>query len=1364
MKNQNTLQVFPIAVIALLFVQIFIPLSHAYSYYNYYNDDESRGAIAVKARTAPNIINFADASPSPEPEFDYEGTCTASAMDAAEVEAYQQKLAKFQAEQISTLSDEALLKNDPTNKAAQQIQININLNDPPTYDIRSVASLLEYEDEQREELAKEFNIDPNNGKLTMEQVKAIAARQPGGGSNLIKSLGISTAGQIPTPEYENYKVVLPNGKSVALAELMKVQPQDKKDACMLDRNFIAGKVSFQALLDSDLYVGFDESKTVVKKPQHITATQTLAVLNSYSGSMIIPSMYEKYINTVGSWSQAEMFFALAGTVSVMFSKEGVQGLIRTHGDNNQQYNRLSQLRQGSFGSTSAKNEELLERGLDLDKKIALDDINIRNLEFETSIYKLRPMSIFIFGLGWMGAARVALSASNQVMLSSLATNDKALKDNYLQIYVNNNAYLKDFRKATDFMGSGIITDWVSNFLEAGAPRKAFDVGKVYMLAREASEDTAPSSSVTSIQKAADRWNVNIDWKGRSETSLFEDVKYQPEYTSLAMYSNNLDLGTTMNSKESLGDYFRALQVLSPLVGFVVFRGTTSQYLTVPIAALIRLGTFDLAVTHLVDPVNFKKDEMCDEEKVDNYLDWFKVLTGVSILQSTGAVFMPSQGLLQFLGSAFKNKVLIRLVEKGAAAGKTESWFGKVTPAMRKELTLAETELKAVSEPFKDAQKLTLSKFNTYTRESQLSPQSVQAQQALLEWNQAVRAEQELTPKFTEVEKTYNSLKTAVKEDSGLLKKGLTGSEKALRNLYQAMVLIDPIQLGKTVVASQGMEYVSLCKDTKYKIVAYQKIAGGTSGQNMDQKLSDLKNLGKDLNLTGLIGGIGEKIEEKSLSELLNLRAFLENSYGQISPQDLYYLHLDGATSQWFGVYDKLAKNGCFRECYDSKDGYVCADATGVTYTDKTSGKSIKLSTSKDRGLLSLMMQDLARTLVPNRIISAGLDNTCSENEILQVQPTLEKGRRGGSLIISDDSCTTTQCLRQQLKQMKISATNDLTASGFGDVLAVYTTDGRISADGGRVRFIRGVAEEEGENDTIGIEVQAPSLEATEEKDLSAFKNNYISIMGNGEVKIKGNIKNSEDMDSVSAGKLLAIITERGKIEFDEAGKRLVVALYILAKNKAGDSIKSISTAVRTNKDSNGNSVPAIAITDVQEKVGAEKEGAEMREALKEVQTDANGNLGGFQVLETDNKKFTFGTDANGNPILTVLDKTTGESNDYKINGPVRKEGNEIIVPTDQGEFRFKIDMQNGQPWLTANGPNGLAELAALIAAKGMGGMIAFDPRTGLWYALNGQDINWNQDFAKRGLSLYNTPDGTRGIPADNLYTYARTGAGGGAGG
>jgi len=83
-------------------------------------------------------------------------------------------------------------------------------------------------------------------------------------------------------------------------------------------------------------------------------------------------------------------------------------------------------------------------------------------------------------------------------------------------------------------------------------------------------------------------------------------------------------------------------------------------------------------------------------------------------------------------------------------------------------------------------------------------------------------------------------------------------------------------------------------------------------------------------------------------------------------------------------------------------------------------------------------------------------------------------------------------------------------------------------------------------------------------------------------------------------------------------------------------------------------------------------------------------------------------------------------------------------------FNISQDPQSGRPILQVTFPDGNRDIGDLIAARGQEGAIYFDPRTGRWYAYNGQDIPLDSSFAQRGAAFYQTDNGIVGQPSSNF--------------
>jgi hypothetical protein len=294
---------------------------------------------------------------------------------------------------------------------------------------------------------------------------------------------------------------------------------------------------------------------------------------------------------------------------------------------------------------------------------------------------------------------------------------------------------------------------------------------------------------------------------------------------------------------------------------------------------------------------------------------------------------------------------------------------------------------------------------------------------------------------------------------------------------------------------------------------------------------------------------------------------------------------------------------------------------------------------------------------------------------------------------------------------------------------------------GFARFLRTTPKGD---EPAGMEVQAPSIQTLEAA--APRQPSSLLVRGDGKVVLRGQYRGAS-VEELEIGDLHTLITQNGRLEFNPANKELHVALYVVTEVRA-EPVKGIGTGARTERDG----TPSILIQNLQPVTPGDPAVRELEQAVKKLQQD-----GGFQQFDTKNKTYAFGTDEAGNPVLKIVDKVTGKVDTVKITGPVTHDPvtGEVRVPTERGEFKFKIDMQNGQPTLTVTDPNGLRDIAALLAARAPGGILVFDPQTGKWQLLNGQDIPLNPDFASKGLSLLGSPDGARGVARDSLLSQPR---------
>lgn len=549
------------------------------------------------------------------------------------------------------------------------------------------------------------------------------------------------------------------------------------------------------------------------------------------------------------------------------------------------------------------------------------------------------------------------------------------------------------------------------------------------------------------------------------------------------------------------------------------------------------------------------------------------------------------------------------------------------------------------------------------------------------------------------------------------KKAFVNLVKTLQNfpafarvLPNSLLLVDPTILGKIIMANKGFEYLGSCKDTAYTIVAYQKLEKGKrpSAYNATIEKTGLSKVIDQLNLGSLLKSVGEKINEAQLKEVMSFKSAHKGQNGLVSASELIYLYVDpDSTTAWRDVYSNLTK--CLRETFVGRDGTAwIRDRDGWKLVNTTTGDKIDSFTGddwSDRVLFSQIHPGLSRALAPNKVITTPPLETCGSGVVLQIS--------GDGLITS----TCPACVAGAVNEVT-GITSDLGAA-LGRIVDVSTDEFSGTIRGGVARFYRTVKKEKAEAGTEYF------LEGA-----------TIQILGDRTVEIVGKTGKVKEL-----GKLTSILTEYGHLEVVPSSGQLKILVKTLAFAAPGN-IQNVVPG--------SNPWALFTINNVNPQ-GDPKYAEELKKALNKIQAGV-----GFQSFETEKMRYDLLRDAQGNPVLRATNKETGESKDYKLTGVVRKEGDDIIVPTDRGDFRFTIDTKGNEPRISVTGPDGIKEvLAAILAARGPDGILAFDPKTGNWYAYNAQDLPLNPNFAKNGISWFGGPDGAKGLPTENMFAIPR---------
>ncbi len=553
------------------------------------------------------------------------------------------------------------------------------------------------------------------------------------------------------------------------------------------------------------------------------------------------------------------------------------------------------------------------------------------------------------------------------------------------------------------------------------------------------------------------------------------------------------------------------------------------------------------------------------------------------------------------------------------------------------------------------------------------------------------------------------------------------------------------------IMTRAQNYVTACKDKQHLIFAYQEIKPVTKKKStaMDTQLKSITDALANLKLgqAAAQAAAPNATPLENMKETLNVKLGMKNQYGNIQPDDIFYLQIErSAFSLKSRLWDTLAGEGCrFEENYQSGDQTARFTIDGLNFYDKQGRLTASFNDYawRLRSLGRLRSQELARVIMPNKLIQARL--ACGETPFLEV-------KAGGKPTLVG-SCATADCLKARIFDVtgrNVDAAGDLSPF-LGRVSSVDTDEGIAAVEQNAVRFTRLVATGGAGGAKKGSEVSAPSVEDYA-KLANRLEGSKLTVRGDGMVFVDG--PPGSTVFNNSLGELRTIIGDRGKIEFDPATGNLVLFIYVLADELAAN-VNKIDAKPTENTLPDGSNVSAIKM-DTGEKTGLDDS---FRNALSSIQGD-----GGMQSWEDENHLFYLTKDANGNSILRVVDKKTGEATDYKITGPITQNPDgSITIPTDKGNFKFSFgkDDATGAPILHAEGP-GLTDLAAaLLAARGQNGIMTFNPSTGAISIYNGQDIPLSPEFAKKGISFTGDANGnTIGVPQENLFGATRGGTAG----
>ncbi|NUN11365.1 hypothetical protein HUU53_01850 [Candidatus Micrarchaeota archaeon] len=294
---------------------------------------------------------------------------------------------------------------------------------------------------------------------------------------------------------------------------------------------------------------------------------------------------------------------------------------------------------GDLPVNNAIGTELSSYGGDLNRLAEIDVKKKARADIQTEIDKLREskpaleklndlaskrlVTSYFIGGAWLGPARLAYSASNGLIFEITRQDSQ-----YLRVYAGKTSkdVGKDFRDATNFLGSGRIQEILADYMGGTfTPDKAFKAGQLFIINRPKTASSVDESinSITGISSTGVNWNVYSNWKGNSIAVNFEDLSLLPnteKYTSLPMVyytaQGNVPEPLLNLDRKDVADFYSGILQLS--LPFVISRGL-NQY-----SALYALSTGLLVNQYVldIDTDEFKGID-CSKDHLDTLKNYYR---------------------------------------------------------------------------------------------------------------------------------------------------------------------------------------------------------------------------------------------------------------------------------------------------------------------------------------------------------------------------------------------------------------------------------------------------------------------------------------------------------------------------------------------------------------------------------------------------------------------------------------------------------------------------------------------------------------------------------------------------------------------
>ncbi len=968
-------------------------------------------------------------------------------------------------------------------------------------------------------------------QISIAQARALAAKKSYSNSlqgvfnSLVSKNKAAKAGEPTAPGFEAMKVRLPTGVELPLSELMKTPAIKNRltggESCLLNDASITGKLSYRAMLDKDLTIAGDRAEVAksaeAQDNQHINSDGFKGSFQSYDGNVVIPRMVEKAVTEMKSWSKLDFMltsafslYALGSAVKATKAAERAVEKVKLNTDF--QISHLQpEVRTAILSPYGRATEDAFEKAL-LSKSGKME-----------LPYQFNPGAAGGFGLSSVEAQEFTDLGSKELQMTYL------------------------YNKRTTLFPADTIDQIQLQAKSLGPQRRITELTEEI--------DLAKTASSLSASRAWSSAALGLLWLGPARfglefsSSIFFASIGSPEKSlgsRLVIFINNNAFSQAFREGSDFLLSGHIYDLISDVTKSGIPRKTFSSGSVQLIQAMDDNGKQKLSRTAFTQGeagwligqawVDQSSATLFEDVKDGRPISSMAISINYTKL---GATLNRRQEFQQYYDAI---GVLAPLFGWFAVRNYVEAPAGLVA-LLR--LQIFDIYIDNFVDPLK------------FSDNEKCNDENLQ--QYLLKYKATVAVG--VAENFVIISAPYLKSLELIK----VLMKN-TAAEVAI-NSYSRLGVVDPVGLLKAHYGSLALQYASTCKDSQYKIMAFQRLPDKVPVsvlKKVQEKTASAVGLGdvvKGLNIgKSLETFIGSQLKAQDLKEILNLKVLMQNQNGQVRPSDLYEVHIEPlAQMQKTALYGSEA--GCFRNCLvDSSNKFVCLDDKRGVYD--ANGTIIP---DKDFALNSYLIPKLGN-VIPSRIIVSPL--TCGSGVFAEARAS------DASVTLVDALCSTTDCLKSRLAEVTgYSGYNALShPNWFGQLQSIQSTLGLASVHQGEFKFIYTKGVQVKRTTTGGIVERLPFVgegvignlpgvadtpknaiqertgatqSSLNSKELSLTgtekRLGEIEITGDGKVRVKGASTPEDEL-----GTLLTMEFTNGQINYDSEGKRLVAVIQTLA--------------------------------------------------------------------------------------------------------------------------------------------------------------------------------------------------------------------------